>query len=46
MFLGEPETIALHLFDQIFPGDFHLRRRADRHFFLVKVDHDDFAAWL
>ena len=44
MFFREPQSVSLHLFDQIFAGDFHLHRRADGKFFLMKVDHDDLAA--
>ncbi len=44
MFFREPESVSLHLFDQIFAGDFHLHRRADGKFFFMKVDHDNLAA--
>ena len=46
MLLGEPEAVCLHLFNQIFTGDFHFQRRTEGEFFLVEVDHDDFAAGL
>jgi hypothetical protein len=41
MLRGTTKAIGFHLLDQVFAGDFHLQRRAEGEFFLVKIDHHD-----